>query len=232
MEFNILRFWNLCKRDFFINLRADIIMLSIMGILGGLFFITNHNFSGLLFSYMIAFLGFRVFTEYSRKLSRSQILLLPVSNLERFINVFIRGFIFYPICVVIALLLGVFVIASFLSILRTQFDFINIMNDSLSIFKDLFHIIVKYYSVYIIFFFGSIFYKRYAGFKMGLLMFGIAMFMGIIVGIIFLIMGFNYGWNNGFNNLSMPTYIENIIDIITLLFFIGLSYLRLTEEQA
>ena len=172
MEFNILRFWNLCKRDFFINLRADIIMLSIMGILGGLFFITNHNFSGLLFSYMIAFLGFRVFTEYSRKLSRSQILLLPVSNLERFINVFIRGFIFYPICVVIALLLGVFVIASFLSILRMPINFGNIMNESLSIFKVLYDIMVKYYALFFIFFFGSIFYKKYAGFKIGLLMFG------------------------------------------------------------
>lgn len=232
MEFNILRFWNLCKRDFFINLRADIVMLSIMGILGGLFFITNHNFSGLLFSFMLAFLGFRVFTEYSRKLSRSQILLLPVSNLERFISVFIRGFIFYPICVVIALLLGVFVITSLLSILRMPIDFSNIMNDSLSIFKALFDVIVKYYAVFIIFFFGSIFYKRYAGFKMGLLLSGIAMFMGIIIGIIFMVIGLHNGWNIGMNGFSFPDYIENLIDIITLLFFLGLSYLRLTEEQA
>lgn len=231
MEFNILRFWNLCKRDFFINLRADIIMLSIMGILGGLFFITSHNFSGLLFSYMIAFLGFRVFIEYSRKFSRSQILLLPVSNLERFISVFIRGFIFYPICVVFALLFGVFVIASLLSILRMPIDFGNLMNESSSIFKALFDIMVKYYALFMIIFFGSIFYKKYAVFKMGLLMSGIGTFMGIIMGIIFLIIGLNDGWNIGFNNLSMPTYIENIIDIITVLFFIGLSYLRLTEEQ-
>ena len=54
----------------------------------------------------------------------------------------------------------------------------------------------------------------------------------IIIGIIFMIMGFNNNWYIGMNDFSIPTYIENLIDVGLVLFFLGLSYLRLTEEQA
>jgi hypothetical protein len=232
MEFNILRFWNLCKRDFFINLKSDIIMISLMGIIGGLFASTDGAAKQLLFSFMFFLIGFRIFIEYSTKKSRSQILLLPVSNLERYLVVLFRAFLFYPLCMLISIIAGSFIIACLYSLLRVGFEISTRMNDSLTIFGTFLDLIVEYYAVGALFFFGSIFYKKYAGLKMGLLIFGIVMFIAIIIGIIFMIIGFHNVWNMGMNDFSIPAYIENLIDVVVALFFFGLSYLRLTEEHA
>lgn len=232
MEFNILRFWNLCKRDFFIHLKSDILTISLMGIIGGAFASTGEGAKQLLLLFMFFLVGFRIFVEYSAKKSRSQILLLPVSNLERYLVVLFRAFIFYPLCMLISIMAGSFIVACLFALLRVGVDISTRMNDSLTIFGTFLDLIVKYYSIGTIFFFGSIFYKKYAGLKMGLLIFGIVMFVAIIIGIIFMIMGFNNNWYIGMNDFSIPTYIENLIDVGLVLFFLGLSYLRLTEEQA
>ena len=232
MEFNILRFWNLCKRDFFINLKSDIIMISLMGIIGGLFASTGGAAKQLLLLFMFFLVGFRIFVEYSKKKSRSQILLLPVSNLERYLVVLFRAFIFYPLFMLISIIAGSFIVACLFSLLRVGFEISTRMNDSLTIFGTFLDLIVKYYAVGTLFFFGSIFYKKNAGFKMVLLIFGIVMFIAIIIGIIFMIIGFHNIWNMGMDGVSFPNYIENLIGIVLALFLLSLSYLRLTEEQA
>jgi len=207
-------------------------MISLMGIIGGLFASTEGASKQLLCLFMFFLVGFRIFIEYSTKKSRSQILLLPVSNLERYLVVLFRAFIFYPIIMLISIIAGSFIIACLFSLLRVGFEISTRMNDSLTIFGTFVDLMVKYYAVGTLFFFGSIFYKKYAGLKMGLLIFGIAMFISIIIGIIFMVTSLHNGWDIGMNSLSSPNYIENLIDIVLALFFLGLSYLRLTEEQA
>lgn len=232
MEFNIIRFWNLCKRDFKINMKADLIMLSIMGLIGGVLYIRESSFFPILMGCMFFFLGFRIFTEYTKKTSRSQILLLPVSNLERFLCVFVRAFIYYPIFLVVSLLLGTLIITSILFILRLPIDFYQVINNSLDIFYSFWRVFIMLYLLMAIFFFGSIFYKKNAGLKMGLFIFVAVIVFAIMSGIIFILIGYENNYMSNHDLFSPSAYYDNIIGIFISLFFIGLSYLRLTEEQA
>lgn len=232
MEFNIIRFWNLCKRDFKINIKRDLIMIPIMGLIGGIFFIQESSFFGIMLGCILSFLGFRIFNEYKNKKSRSQILLLPVSNLERFLSVFLRAFIYFPILLLVSLLLGTLIIASMLYILKFPIDFNQVMNDSLGIFYCFWRVCIMFYSIMLLFFFGSIFYKKNAGIKMGLLMFVAVMIIAIIAIIIFKIIGYQNNYMNMNDMVSPSVYYDSIIGIVIALFLIGLSYLRLTEEQA
>ncbi len=232
MEFNIIRFWNLCKRDFKINMKTDLIMLPIMGLVGGVFSIEESSFFPIIMGCMFFFLGFRIFNEYKNKKSRSQILLLPVSNLERFLSVFLRAFIYYPILLVVSLLLGTLIITPILYILRLPIDFNLVMNNSLDIFYCFWRVFIMFYLLMLLFFFGSIFYKKNAGFKMALLMFVVVIVFAIISGIIFKIIGYQNNYMNMNDMVSPSVYYDSIVGIVIALFLIGLSYLRLTEEQA
>ena len=74
MEFNIIRFWNLCKRDFKINMKTDLIMLSIMGLVGGVLYIRESSFFPILMGCMFFFLGFRIFNEYKNEIELPKLL--------------------------------------------------------------------------------------------------------------------------------------------------------------
>ena len=123
MELNLTRFWSLCKRDFKLNLRTDIFMLSVMGIISGVFL---PNIPGNLVSFaffLIILLGFAIFKEYHKKTSRTNILMLPVSNLERYFSVFVRAFIYYPIVLSLFMLMGSFVFGILYLGIGVGFDF-------------------------------------------------------------------------------------------------------------
>ncbi|MDD4002010.1 MAG: hypothetical protein PHU35_04395 [Bacteroidales bacterium] len=88
------------------------------------------------------------------------------------------------------------------------------------------------YLLMAIFFFGSIFYKKNAGLKMGLFIFVAVIVFAIMSGIIFILIGYENNYMSNNDLFSPSAYYDNIIGIVISLFFIGLSYLRLTEEQA
>jgi hypothetical protein len=207
-------------------------MLPIMGLVGSLFFIQELSYFAIIMGCMFFFLGFRIFNEYKNKKSRSQILLMPVSNLERFLSVFIRAFIYFPILLVVSLLLGTLIIASMFYILKFPVDFNQVINNSLDIFYCLWRVFIMFYSLMLLFFFGSIFYKKNAGIKMGLLMFVVVIVFAIISGIIFKIIGYQNNYMNMNDMVSPSVYYDSIVGIVIALFLIALSYLRLTEEQA
>jgi len=232
MEFNIIRFWNLCKRDFFLHLKSDSIIILIVGIIGGIVFMMEENYFYVLFLAFVLFLGFRIFLEYSKKTSRTQILLLPVSNFERFLCVFLRAFIYYPICMVVSILFGTLLVSSLFLAFGLPVDFSFAMQKSLSIFTVVSRIVGKWYIFMAILFFGSIFYKKNAGIKMGLFGFGVIMLIALIMGIMFLILGNNISWEIDLSTYNFSVYYESIAGVLITLFFISLSYLRLTEEQA
>ena len=232
MEFNIIRFWNLCKRDFFLHLKSDSIIILIVGIIGGVVFMMEENYFYVLFLAFALFLGFRIFLEYSKKTSRTEILLLPVSNFERFLCVFLRAFIYYPICMIVSILFGTLLVSSLLLAFGLPADFSMAMQKSLSIFEVISRIVGKWYIFMAILFFGSIFYKKNAGIKMGLLGFGVIMLIALIMGIIFLIIGNNISWEIDLSTYNFSLYYESIAGALITVFFIALSYLRLTEEQA
>ncbi|MFA6200031.1 MAG: hypothetical protein WC679_06475 [Bacteroidales bacterium] len=213
-------------------MKTDLIMLPIMGLVGSLFFIQELSYFAIIMGCMFFFLGFRIFNEYKNKKSRSQILLMPVSNLERFLSVFIRAFIYFPILLVVSLLLGTLIIASMFYILKFPVDFNQVINNSLDIFYCLWRVFIMFYSLMLLFFFGSIFYKKNAGIKMGLLMFVVVIVFAIISGIIFKIIGYQNNYMNMNDMVSPSVYYDSIVGIVIALFLIALSYLRLTEEQA
>ena len=111
-------------------------------------------------------------------------------------------------------------------------DFSFAMQKSLSIFTVFSHLVVKWYIFMAILFFGSIFYKKNAGIKMGLFGFGVIMLIALIMGIMFLILGNNINWEIDLSTYDFSAYYESIAGVLITLFFISLSYLRLTEEQA
>lgn len=232
MEFNIIRFWNLCKRDFKINMKTDLIMLPVMGLIGGVISIAQSSFFPIIMGCMFFFLGFRIFTEYKNKKTRSQILLMPVSNLERFLCVFVRAFVYYPIILIVSLLLGILIITSMSYVLKLPLDYNQVMSLSLGIFNCYWRVFIKLYLLMVIFFFGSIFYKKNAGLKMGLLIFLLVMSISMMVGIIFIIIGYQNNFMSNTDIFTPSDYYESVLGIIISIFFIGLSYLRLTEEQA
>ena len=232
MEFNIIRFWNLCKRDFKINMKTDLIMFPIMGLGGSLFSIKELSYFPIITGCMLFLLAFRIFTEYTKKTSRSQILLLPVSNLERFLSVFFRAFIYYPILLIVSLLLGTLIITSIFYILKYPVNFDQVMDLSLGIFYCFWRVFILFYLLMLLFFFGSIFYKKNAGIKMGLLIFIAIIILAIMAVIIFKIIGYQNNYMNNNDIFSPSVYYDSIIGIVISLFLIGLSYLRLTEEQA
>ena len=67
---------------------------------------------------------------------------------------------------------------------------------------------------------------------MALLMFVAVMIIAIIAIIIFKIIGYQNNYMNMNDMVSPSVYYDSIIGIVIALFLIGLSYLRLTEEQA
>ena len=91
MEFNLIRFWSLCKRDFKLNLRTDIFMLSVMGIISGFFVVSNPSNSGVFAFLFLILLGFAIFKEYHKKTSKTNILILSKLFILFYIN-FIRFF--------------------------------------------------------------------------------------------------------------------------------------------
>lgn len=235
MEFNLIRFWYLSKRDFLINMKNDLVMLSLLAIISGLIFVmqSSPSFMPMIVVSIFIFLGFKLFTEYHKKTSKIQILQLPVSNLERFLSVFIRAFIYYPILIIVFMFLGNILVGSLLYILNIGVDLNLMLSNSLNLFEYLGRIMIKLYLFMGLLFFASIFYKKNAGIKIGLLFFGVIIFIVIMVGIIFKMMIVEGQVMPQINYMvSHYDIYENIIGVIMFLFFIGLSYLRLTEEQA
>ncbi|HBN06896.1 MAG TPA: hypothetical protein DD434_14100, partial [Bacteroidales bacterium] len=128
MELNLTRFWSLCKRDFKLNLKTDIFMLSVMGIISGFFMVSSPSNSGFFTFLFLILLGFSIFKEYHKKTSKTNILMLPVSNLERYLSVFVRAFIYYPIVLSLFMLLGSIVFGILYLVIGVGFDFTLLPN--------------------------------------------------------------------------------------------------------
>jgi flagellar biosynthesis protein FliQ len=216
-------------------MKTDLVMLSLMAIISGMIFVmqSDPSFIPMIIVCLFLFLGFRIFTEYHKKERKIQILQLPVSNLERFLSVFLRAFIYFPLLLIVFMFLGNLLVGLLLYILQVNIDFDIIFSNSAKLFEYLGRLSIKLYLFMGVLFFGSIFYKKNAGIKIGLLFFGVVIFTAILVGIMISLMvvdGQHITQISDFVILS--DFYESIIGIIIFLFFIGLSYLRLTEEQA
>ncbi|MBP1644522.1 MAG: hypothetical protein H6Q16_97 [Bacteroidetes bacterium] len=231
MEFNLSRFWSLCKRDFKLNLKTDIFMLSVMGIISGIFLPNNRgNFVSFAF-FLIILLGFAIFKEYHKKTSKTNILMLPVSNLERYFSVFVRAFIYYPIVLSLFMLIGSFVFGILYLGIGVGFDFTLLPEFYVEIVKEWGESILETHFVFTLFFFGSIFYKKNAGLKVSLLISALSMIFFIFLIIIKRMMPLNeFVYNiNLITDISLP--FERIIGVLVSAFLLWLSYLRITEEQ-
>ncbi|MEA4966735.1 MAG: hypothetical protein VB048_01275 [Bacteroidaceae bacterium] len=231
MEFNLIRFWSLCKRDFKLNLRTDIFMLSVMGIISGFFVVSNPSNSGVFAFLFLILLGFAIFKEYHKKTSRTNILMLPVSNLERYFSVFVRAFIYYPIVLSLFMLMGSFVFGILYLGIGVGFDFTLLPKFYVEIVKEGVESFLETHFVFSLFFFGSIFYKKNSGLKVSLLLMGIIFSVFILF---FIIAHYFFGAHEIHNlkpmvGLSDPIGI--IIGIVITIFLLWISYLRVTEEQ-
>lgn len=231
MEFNLIRFWSLCKRDFKLNLKTDIMMLSVLGLLSGFFLPDNRGgITSFSFLYLIL-LGFSIFKEYHKKTSRTNILMLPISNFERYLVVFVRAFIYYPIVLSLFMILGTLFFGILYSVIGVGFDFTLLPKFYVEILKDWIDSIVHVHFVFALYFFGSIFYKKNAGLKFSLLLMGIIFSVFILF---FIIAHYFFGAHEIHNlkpmvGLSDPIGI--IIGIVITIFLLWISYLRVTEEQ-
>ncbi|MPM01582.1 hypothetical protein SDC9_47822 [bioreactor metagenome] len=231
MEFNLIRFWSLCKRDFKLNLRTDIFMLSVMGIISGFFLLNNRGGLTSFALFLLVLFGFAIFKEYHKKTSKTNILMLPVSNLERFLSVFVRAFIYYPIILSVFMILGSFMIGVLYSGIGVGFDFTLLPKFYVEIVKEWGESFLETHFVFSLFFFGSIFYKKNAGLKISLLLMGIIFSVFILF---FIIAHYFFGAHEIHNlkpmvELSDPIGI--IIGIVVTIFLLWISYLRVTEEQ-
>lgn len=231
MEFNLIRFWSLCKRDFKLNQRTDIFMLSVMGIISGFFVVSNPSNSGVFAFLFLILLGFAIFKEYHKKTSKTNILMLPVSNLERFLSVFVRAFVYYPIVLSLFMILGSFMIGVLYSGIGVGFDFTLLPKFYVEIVKEWGESFLETHFVFSLFFFGSIFYKKNAGLKVTLLISAITMIAFIFFIIIKRILSLNeFIFNmNYLTDISLP--FERVIGVVASIFLLWISYLRVTEEQ-
>ena len=231
MEFNLIRFWSLCKRDFKLNLKTDIMMLSVLGLLSGFFLPDNRGgITSFSFLYLIL-LGFSIFKEYHKKTSRTNILMLPISNFERYLVVFVRAFIYYPIVLSLFMILGTLFFGILYSVIGVGFDFTLLPKFYVEILKDWIDSIVHVHFVFALYFFGSIFYKKNAGLKFSLLLMGIAFSVFILF---FLIVHYFFGANEIHNLYPMVKnykILEISFGILVSIFLLWISYLRVTEEQ-
>ena len=231
MEFNLIRFWSLCKRDFKLNLKTDIMMLSVLGLLSGFFLPDNRGgITSFSFLYLIL-LGFSIFKEYHKKTSRTNILMLPISNFERYLVVFVRAFIYYPIVLSLFMILGTLFFGILYSVIGVGFDFTLLPKFYVEIVKEGVESFLLTPFLYTLLFFGSIFYKKNAGLKVTLLISAITMIAFIFFIIIKRILPLNeFIFNmNYLTDISLP--FERVIGVVASIFLLWLSYLRVTEEQ-
>ncbi len=231
MEFNLIRFWSLCKRDFKLNLKTDIMMLSVLGLLSGFFLPDNRGgITSFSFLYLIL-LGFSIFKEYHKKTSRTNILMLPISNFERYLVVFVRAFIYYPIVLSLFMILGTLFFGILYSVIGVGFDFTLLPKFYVEIVKEGVESFLLTPFLYTLLFFGSIFYKKNAGLKVTLLISAITMIAFIFFIIIKRILPLNeFIFNmNYLTDISLP--FERVIGVVASIFLLWISYLRVTEEQ-
>ncbi|MDD2577485.1 MAG: hypothetical protein PHV76_08295 [Bacteroidales bacterium] len=231
MEFNLSRFWSLCKRDFKLNLKTDIMMLSVLGLLSGFFLPDNRGgITSFSFLYLIL-LGFSIFKEYHKKTSRTNILMLPISNFERYLVVFVRAFIYYPIVLSLFMILGTLFFGVLYSVIGVGFDFTLLPKFYVEILKDWIDSIVHVHFVFALYFFGSIFYKKNAGLKFSLLIMGIIFFVFILFALIipFFFSGQIITQFNSITDISNS--FEITFGVLVSVFLLWLTYLRVTEEQ-
>ncbi len=231
MEFNLIRFWSLCKRDFKLNLKTDIMMLSVLGLLSGFFLPDNRGgITSFSFLYLIL-LGFSIFKEYHKKTSRTNILMLPISNFERYLVVFVRAFIYYPIVLSLFMILGTLFFGILYSVIGVGFDFTLLPKFYVEIVKEGVESFLLTPFLYTLLFFGSIFYKKNAGLKVTLLISAITMIAFIFFIIIKRILPLNeFIFNmNYLTDISLP--FERVIGVVGSIFLLWISYLRVTEEQ-
>lgn len=231
MEFNLIRFWSLCKRDFKLNLKTDIFMLSVMGLVSGFFMPNNCGGLNSFSFFLLVLFGFAIFKEYHKKTSKTNILMLPVSNLERYLSVFVRAFIYYPIALSLFMFMGSFVFGILYLGIGVGFDFTLLPKFYVEIVKEWGESFLKTNFVFTLFFFGSIFYKKNAGLKFSLLLMGIAFFVFILF---FTIVHYLFGANEIHNlYLMVKNYkiLEISFGILVSIFLLWLAFLRVTEEQ-
>jgi hypothetical protein len=240
IEFNLNRFIALLKREFFVSQQKLLLGLIINMVFGGfIFLLPQSGMTNIYFFALLFVASAMAFNLYIQKLSEEQQLLLPVSNFERFLAVFVRSFIAIPLMIIIALIPGVLIMGLLSNILPDYIMPACSMQDIFDgigrIFTAFWYIFSNYYSIFALFFFGSIFYRRYSYFKMAILMFGIAVFTLILVALVFLIMSKTFLTGNEAYHMSYYSHIVEIVGtIIGMLysvFFVFLAYLRLTERE-
>jgi|GEM_PF-2519804 hypothetical protein len=240
IEFNLKRFIALLKREVLVSQQKLLLGLIINMVFGGLIFLLPKSDMTTFYCFAIFFASSAIaFQLYTQKLSEEQQLLLPVSNFERYMAVFVKVFIAMPLMIIIALIPGILIMGLLSNILPDYIASvcsIQYIFDSIGrMFTTFWYIFSNYYSIFALFFFGSIFYRRYAPFKMAILMFGIAVFTLILVSITAYIMSKTSIAGN--ETVSMTFYyrgieiVSNIIAILYSLFFMFLAYLRLTERE-
>lgn len=230
--FNFNRMINLIKRDIVINKKSllygflTIIFIAGLNGIGAI----NAGSTAFIACIMTILVGAYAFEGYTKPALRANNILLPSTVQEKYFANLVFAFIILPIYIMIAVTIG--------TVLR---NIIALLLQGGAYHYSLFFGIKELYTDWnidavlstlfgmSIFFFGALFFKKNRILMTAVSFFAFFAIFGVIfVSIHYMIYSNNHFSFTYFNNIDS---IPKLIEIITTLFFLVLSYFRLKEER-
>jgi hypothetical protein len=249
--FNLKRFWNYAKRDFYYSKNW---YLGIVGILTGLFALSmifyylDYQYASVTFRTMIEYAGIIIFFVapliMEEKRDKKQAIfsnILPVSNFERFLNFWLK---YIGIVHLICWITVIFLVTIYSYFTGNKFILLN-GDGSFSAFEPYLFIILAFHSFFLL---GYYFFKKYALVKTGVGILAAFVIYYFVIGILCKILGIQDSNNvptglwiylfpvRYFNWLEIPVppvmYVINYISRLIFPFGIWLvTYFKLKETE-
>lgn len=225
MELSLNRLVNLIKRDIGIYWQNYIkILLVIIAVHA----FSNYTEFGFYWIIITAIFAFKEYNDAAKQ--KIQIFTLPASNLEKYSYSLFITVIFIPLIIISSMYIGL--------LLRYVFDivvfgkeFSQALNLLPSIWEKIINQSIYYIPIISILFFGNIYFKKQGALKLILYMFAFFFIVTMINAyVIYLLKGeSHYFITNNF--ILLPEYTKYIVSSIISIFFLLLSYLRITEKE-
>lgn len=231
MEFSLERLWNLIKRDFVQNSKIYIYWFGIITIISSLLLFTpttNVGFAGTIIIVFVAIWSFRDFQTIS---FRRQYLVLPASNLEKYISNVIITFIILPLIVLVGVIFGLLLNKAFGYLLSDTGIYYNNELNLRILFLDFLDSYIRNIPFLIVLFMGNAFFNKMGSLKMLMIMIGVGIGILLINLSLWRMITSEITMGIAFILKDFPDYIKTITAVIISTFFLWLSYLRLTEKE-
>ena len=225
MELSLNRLVNLIKRDIGIYWQTYIKMflafIAIQTLVNWMSFGNNWMI-------MVMFYAFIEYNDTAQ--SKIGIFTLAASNLEKFLNGLFITFIFFPILILASMHIGI--------LIRYIFDIALFGQGSSQVLENIPMIwgkmnqqLIAFIPIISIMFFGNIYFKKRGSMTILLSLVAYAFIITMINAyVIYLLKGeSHYFITNNF--ILLPEYTKYIVSSIISIFFLLLSYLRITEKE-